>query len=260
MRRLCPAILLVVVALFGLAACAKTQVDRFAVNEDLTKVVLDVGAGNVTITGTNDLAVSVRRIIHKRGKKPTLSQTTNDGVLTIKARCSGGLFRSCRVDHELAVPTHLPVEVRASSGTITIAHLQETIDVRTESGSVRVTEPGGRTTVHTGSGNLDVDKASDDLTLDTGSGTISATRLTTGIVKATTGSGRVTLQFEEAPDDVEVQTGSGAINVKVPSQSYTVEPKTSSGKITVKGLKTGTAGGHIKATTGSGNISIQGVG
>src|SRR4051794_7114433 len=204
----------------GLSACADKHVESFTVSEPVTKLVLDVGAGNVTIAGTNDQGLSGRRIIHQRGKKPTLSQSTKDGVLTIRSRCSGGLFRSCRLDQELTVPRHLPVEVRSGSGNVTVKDVQDTIDVRTESGSVRLTQPGGRVTAHTGSGSVDIDRASDDLALEGGWGPTSAPRLITGIVKATTGSGRIAVGFDEAPDSVEVTTGSGSISVKVPQQAY----------------------------------------
>jgi hypothetical protein len=251
----------VLVLLLAAAApgCSTAQkVESFAVDEPVTRIVLDVDNGDTTVVGTEARSVSVRRTVHQRRGKPQLTRRVTAGVLTLRSRCPSGFLGSCSVEHRVSAPSHTDIEVHARSGSVRVERLQSAVTVTTGSGAVTLTRPGGRVMVRTGSGKLALDQASDDLDLQTGSGSITADRLASPHAVVRTGSASVRLDFTAAPDSLDVTSGSGTVEATLPKDAYQVDTSTTSGTVTVKGLRKERTGRHLKATTVSGDITIKG--
>src|SRR3954464_1339444 len=75
--------------------------------EPVRSVVLDLNAGDVDLVRGSG-RVSVRETRHWGLRKPHVTRTVRDGVLTVKARCPGGWFSSCSTNLRVALPADVP--------------------------------------------------------------------------------------------------------------------------------------------------------
>ncbi len=132
------------IALTGLAwgatnTLSKKQSETHAAPAGVRSVVVDVGTGDVSLVhGTG--GVSVRDVRHWALRKPTVTQSVRDGVLTVKARCHGGFpFGSCATNVRVALPDGMPVKVRTDVGDVSGRELvTRDVDARTHVGDVRL--------------------------------------------------------------------------------------------------------------------------
>ena len=102
-------------------------------------LVVEVDSGNVTLVPTADDGgqVDVDSTMEWAWSRPSTDHVTEDGVLTITADCPAVGLGSCSVDHRIAVPAGIDVDVDLSSGNVTATGLDlAVVDVSTDSGDI----------------------------------------------------------------------------------------------------------------------------
>jgi Putative adhesin len=127
-------VVLAFTALVGIAfganqALEKTTTTTHAVSQPVRAIEVDIDVGDVELV-RGDATVEVRESLEYALNKPTVDQTIEDGVLTLKSDCSGSWFFNCNTDLRIEVPAGVDVQVHSDVGTVKAIAL--------DSGDVRV--------------------------------------------------------------------------------------------------------------------------
>ncbi len=154
------------------------------VRDPFDRVVVDLPAGDVTLTGEGTGDVTVTADLTWVGADcPTVEARVRDDTLFVEGGCQEPALGWCTVDVQAALPAGLPVEVRTGSGDVVLTNLSpsimetgsgdlvvemrahfEEIEGITGSGDVDLTVPAGtyRLDLDTGAGDVDIRRVSDD--------------------------------------------------------------------------------------------------
>ena len=196
-----------------------TRVEAFTVDKTVSELHVDVGSGDIDVSGSDGTETVVTAAI--TGTHTDLDRDLGDGRLRLTEDCNG--WDRCGVDVAIGVPA------------------------------------GAVLKLYTGSGDVSFNRIAGAVTVETGSGDVSASGLTSRRVQIETGSGDVRARFEEPPDELVVDTGSGDVRLWVPEDSYSVRLDTGSGDRDVDGIRVDSGASHsIRVDTGSGDVRISG--
>ena len=142
------AVVLAFTALVGIAfganqALEKTTTTTHAVSQPVRAIEVDIDVGDVELV-RGDTTVEVRESLEYALNKPTVDQTIEDGVLTLKSDSTG---RGLRVqpDLRIEVPAGVDVQVHSNVGTATAIALDSN-DVRVKNNVGDIPRPTGDVT------------------------------------------------------------------------------------------------------------------
>jgi hypothetical protein len=136
-----------VLALLGVAAVVgvwwwastEERVASYRVVGDIAALQLDFGAADVRIDGGGTASVEVRRTDSFAFDRPPVEgRRVSDGVLELTSRCPDTLLGTCRAAYRLSVPNNIPLEVRTTSGRVSIDGLRASVTLSTTSGPISV--------------------------------------------------------------------------------------------------------------------------
>jgi hypothetical protein len=243
-----------------LTACivvdAQTEREDFTETEDFSRVEIDVGQGDVAVSGCEQAEASGTLTTRFGKTPPTTAHYVDDGVLHVTATCED-MELACAIELALDVPRGVDVVVVGGSGDVTVEGVDGDVDVEAGSGDVRVADAGGRVTAETGSGDLVVTDPAGDVDASVGSGDIDVTGSNAFTVAASAGSGDVRVQQLCPFTRVDAETGSGDIVLAVPAGAYDLDARSDSGDVDVLGVSDdATAGSAIRAVSGSGDVVV----
>jgi DUF4097 and DUF4098 domain-containing protein YvlB len=215
----------------------ENQTQQYA--ERITRVEIELSAGDVTFSPATADGISVSRRVGWRSDKPVVTETFNAGTMHISFRCPKRT--RCRVDYDLRVPASASVHARTDAGDITLTGITGDLDLGADSGDV--TLEGAAGTV----------RASAD------SGDVTATGLRSTDVAAKADSGNVALTFAAAPTAVDARADSGNATITVPHAEggYAVRAEVDSGKRTVAVDEVASSPRHVVALVDSGNATVR---
>jgi hypothetical protein len=255
----------------GLVALADKEFrDERTLAGAISAVTITGGSGSVTISGSSDDSIHVKRHVRYKDNKPGATDSVQGNTLTLDTDCG----QVCSVDYEVTAPRGLRVggrngsgdlilsdiataSVEIGSGNIEIRRASGDVTATTGSGDVDLADVGGSVTGRTGSGNVRLAGVAGATTVETVSGDIDASGLRGPRTNAHTGSGNATLALAAA-QDVDAETGSGNVRLTVPGgQSYQVAATTSSGNSEVQVPTDPSAAHRITLHTSSGNVSVK---
>jgi hypothetical protein len=217
-------LILVALVLVGWwAATRETRNARSRVIGPLTAIELNLADAPVTITGGANGAVDVRRTEQIAfGHPPAVTRSVKGGVLRITSRCPETILGSCAVSFRVAVPDNVLVNVRTTSGRVSIAGLNGSARVATDSGDVAIAGFCGFTLV------------------------------------VTSASGDIGSAADCSPDRMELRSGSGDVHAVVPSGRYRVDANSDAGDERVRGLTVADdASFTVQALSGSGDVTVE---
>jgi hypothetical protein len=203
-------------------------------------LVVDLGAGSVTVTGRSGPDTTVHRSVRYGFRKPTFHEGVDGDHVAITATCPGWTLSSCAVSYTIEVPKDETVDVHTSAGSVKVRILDGPIKVTSSAGSITVDDVGGR-----------------QLALRTTAGSITATRVRSNDVDARTSAGSIHLAFTAAPEKVGATTSAGSVDIAVPGGTYRVDTHTSAGSSNVDVATNPDATRTISATTSAGSIRIH---
>ncbi|NLT56320.1 MAG: DUF4097 domain-containing protein [Actinomycetales bacterium] len=209
----------------------------------ITRLVMDVDTGDVTIRRGGDGIVDVRRHLVWSWTKPEIEESWDGDTLRTRVRCPViTLGPGCGVDFAIQVPDGTAVELRTDTGDIRVSNLTSAgVTAVTDTGDVVVTNAGGT------------------VKLRTDTGDIRASELTATEVTAVTDTGDVGLRFVRPPDRVVATVDTGDVSITVPqSDPYRVTSRTDTGKVTVSVANDPNAIRTIDARTDTGDVRVRG--
>jgi hypothetical protein len=172
------------------------------------------------------------RYLNPFHNRPGPTSRIDGGVLTLGGD-DGCTF--CVIEYVVEAPAGVRVTGEVTSGSLDLSGVS-TVDVKTTSGSVTITDATG------------------DVNARTGSGSIIATGLRSGVV-ASTGSGSLSLALM-TPASVQATTSSGSLDLTVPASAYRVQTTSGSGGADI-GIANDPNGRFLLALqAGSGHIKL----
>ena len=235
------------------------DVDSFAVDEPITRLVVDLDSGGVDVVADGGDRVVVTRTFTWSNEAPEATWQVSGSTLTLRADCPDLSMGPCSVDHAITVPGDVEVIVWTGSGGVDVTGTTGPVDIETGSGSVSLYAITGEATVSTGSGSIDLDGVTGSVSLETGSGSIDGRDLSGAVAVVDTGSGSVDLRLVAPVSRVEVDTGSGGVDLMVPTGAYRVDVSTGSGGVDFDGITIDDdAPASLIVSTGSGGVSVVG--
>ncbi|MCZ4122432.1 DUF4097 family beta strand repeat-containing protein [Streptomyces sp. H39-S7] len=213
------------------------SVDDAKVAGPVSAVEVGKGSGDVRIRPGAGGGVTIHRTVRYHGDgKPTPGQKVENGTLTFTDGCD-----DCSIDYELTVPAGASVKVSTGSGDVDVQGVASA-------------------NLKTGSGDIDVSGVAGALTTWAGSGDLTGTGLGGADVSATASSGEIRLTFVKAPQKVAIKASSGDVTVHVPGGPYATDVSTGSGDEHVSVPADPSATARIQVRTGSGDVTLSGVG
>lgn len=242
------AVVTVPVLLFGF-----TQVAGTLAHEERTEVsTVDADGLRVVEIGNDD--GSIRVVGAEGATRVTVTARISDGWrdarhelrregdrLVVDADCPEFLAQWCNVRYTVEVPATLAV--MADSGN----------------GSVTVTDVAGDVEASSGNGSVELARIAGDVVLHTGNGSVRSSDLRSATADASSGNGRVQLEFAEPPRRVVADSGNGSVEVVLPRTDdlYRVEADSGNGTVSTSGVGTlPTSSRSITATSGNGDVTI----
>ncbi|MBV2153886.1 DUF4097 family beta strand repeat-containing protein [Kitasatospora sp. SUK 42] len=207
------------------------------------RVELETGSASVRLRAGREGHVAVRERLDWMMRKPVVSTTFADGVLTVGMRCRQVLpFADfgCGAEIELEVPAAAEVTGSVSSGSVSVEGLSGSVRLQLTSGELSLVDTSGEVWAQATSGQV------------RGSN-LSAPRVTT---RAT--SGAVELSFAKAPHTVDVRATSGSVIMAVPKDSryaFSTDVGSGSGRIDPV-LADSSSPDTIRAEVTSGSLDI----
>jgi len=164
--------------------------------------------------------------------RPGPTSRIDGGVLTLGGDDS---CTFCVIEYVVEAPAGVRVTGEVTSGSLDLSGVS-TVDVKTTSGSVTITDATG------------------DVNVRTGSGSITATGLRSGVV-VTTGSGSLSVALA-TPASVQATTSSGSLDLTVPASAYRVQTTSGSGGADI-GIANDPNGRYLLTLhAGSGHIKL----
>lgn len=266
------------------------------ITERIETIDVDYLSGNITISGTDGNAVTIRETSEKQLEDQRKVHTWVDGTTLYVRYCASakGLdLNFLKKNLEIQLPAEVKlsdIKVKVSSGDLIYKDLEaETVNVNVSSGDVEVACAAKKMELQVSSGDITVHQHgdSDEIRLKTSSGEIFVNAENAGVLDVHTSSGGVKVdvktvkdfrskissgsgeyKFASEPETIDVSHSSGNALFYFPRESnLTGEFQTSSGKLSYdlafsKNGDTyvcGNGANYLKVHVSSGNIDVKGI-
>lgn len=209
---------------------------------DVRGIVIDNGAGSVTVVGVEDAdAIVVRAHISDGLRDTGHSVTTRDDHVFVRGTCP--LFGSewCSVSYTVEVPADLYVNVKGLEG-------------------VRVSDVSGGLVADSVTGGVDLVRVGGEITATSDQGRLEGSDLTADRVTARADQGRVSLEFTESPDMVDTEADQGSIDIVLPDDPdvyYAVDTDSDQGSESLGVNQDVRSDRSITAKADQGSITIR---
>ena len=214
----------IALAVGGLAS-QKRRLVSYPVTGALQGLSFDLGAGDITIVGGGQRdEVEIRRTErYAFGRVPRTTRNVRAGVFAVTSRCPTSLLAKCSVAYRVVVPDNVTVEIRTTSGDVSLRGYRGTAKLATSSGSIDI---GGYC------GNA---------------------------LDARAGSGSITLEATCAPPQTTLRAGSGDVHATLPAGRYDIDAESASGDERVRGIiANDDAPYSVQALSSSGDVTVDG--
>ncbi len=204
---------------------------------------IDVGtnAGAIVVSGGDQDSIEITHRASYAFAKPRLDETTENGTLTLDARCNRIALGPCDVSYTITVPEGISVRARSGGGSITVRDVEGAVDIYSSAGGARAERLGGTLVIRSSAGGID------------------AVELRSRFVEAVTSAGSVRLSFVVAPDSVRAESSAGSVRVTVPDDptTYRVDASTSAGTTRVRVRTDPTSQRSITASSSAGSVFVD---
>jgi hypothetical protein len=194
----------------------------YTITARIATVVINGGAGTVTVTGDSrsTIAVTERAYYSDSKNPPSASHLVSGTTLTLSYSCPTQL--TCGVAYDVQVPRGVTVRVYDREGAITLTSLAGPVQAHTIAG------------------------------------VITATRLASPTATLTSTAGSITAAFTAVPTSVTASTNAGTITLTLPrSAAYQVHAHTYVGNSTVAVHESATSRSVISASSDLGNVTVR---
>lgn len=182
---------------------------------NLQTLQIDAGAGDIEVTGIDDLD-EVRVIAKFGGSKVdesdyTLSLESNGSAAQIVVFVDSDWNSNTYIDLEVHFPKEMMLEIEDRSGDLSVANVDNSVVIDDRSGDVKVKNIKGDLTIEDNSGDLRLRNIDGSISIEDKSGDVDIVKVS-GAVDLEDNSGDITLR--DIGGDVKVRDSSGDIDVR----------------------------------------------
>jgi hypothetical protein len=208
-----------------MAACGggATTTDEvsYTIDQAVTSLVVDARAASVVIDAAEGPATVTEKHSYSDGKPVTEHRVDGQTLRLTESGCGDDNVR-CQTEFRIRMPGASSAEITARAGAVTVHGLAGNIHVTTEAGAVE------------------------------------GTGLSGDAVVIKTQAGATSLEFTEAPSDLQATSQVGAVKVRLPdSAAYAIEVDTDVGKSDVSVRKDPASPHRVRINTQVGAVSIE---
>jgi hypothetical protein len=216
----------------------------------VTDIEIDGDSGNVAVKTAAIGETHIKRIYRASTDPDKLPYRLDGTVLHVTTGC--GI--ACRVSYEIEAPTGVAVHGEFSSGGAALTDVGK-VDLKVSSGDITIKGATGPVKVTATSGDIRINDAKAGVTMQVTSGDIEAIDITGPVVaKVNSGEAHVTLR---TPGSVTAQVDSGDLGLVVPQGDYQVRSKVGSGDLNNGGVANVPGAKNIlDLRIGSGDLSV----
>lgn len=231
------------VALMVLIASSRREIEVSEMSFDHVegrRLEIDVDSGDVRVTGKDTQTVTSLCSTSFTLRRPSVETEETPDAIVIRGRTHPWIFGYARVDHEITVPTAMPVAVHSRDGTIHLSNL---------SGEVSISASKGLVLAEGITGEMRLRSAVSDLV---------GQRLGAKTIEAHSDSGAVDLECQTRPHHVDATSGSGSVELMLPPgrDPYNVDARSSAGTTHVAVAHDPEATSTIRLRTSAGSITV----
>lgn len=214
--------------------------DLFDVTEAVTAVEVTTVTGDVQVRGGEGDSVHVEADLRWTGEQPKVTWDVQSGVLVVEVECDEPTW-FCTVDLALDVPRGVAVEVKSTTGDVSVRDVDGDVVARTTTGDATLTDLVGA------------------LAVDVTTGQVVGRGLESPTVAVTVTTGDIDLVHQDDFTRIVAATTTGHVRILVPGGTYDVTAENSTGTVEITGLVDDPdATSEIIATTTTGNIEVTG--
>ena len=209
-----------------------------------TSVSVDGATANVTLTARDAEEVAVQRTVEWANREPTIKETWSNRAFDVDLECpdgvSGWLNDYCRIDYVTQLPNRTPVDVKLTTGDVTLAG---------DMGDSNVTAT---------TGNVTLDGVVGDLETRTTTGSITGTGLAGATISAEAETGSIELDYTHTPEQVTASVTTGDISITVPDdgEAYQIVGDTQTGQRDIQVPTDPAADRVIDVTSTTGDVEV----
>ncbi|RZQ65181.1 DUF4097 family beta strand repeat-containing protein [Amycolatopsis suaedae] len=218
-RRLLGGVLLAVTGALALAGCQSISVggetlnDGEPINEQVSKVQLDVPAGTVKIRVEDNAPLSLRREVRFHDQRPGKTHRVEGSTLVL-----AGCGDECSVNYDVVLPKPLEVTGKASAGDVELTRVGA-VDVRASAGRVAALDVTGPVKVDAAAGDVNVRLARpDNVTVRASAGNVEVTvpkaRYNTKLDASAGKTYNDTVLDPAAPTTIDLKSSAGDLSVR----------------------------------------------
>lgn len=194
-------------------------VEKSFPTKDIKKVRVEIIAGNVSISKSNEATATIKLEKIKFEEECALTMETKEGELLLLVKDKKILGSSnCQVNTTLKLPSQMKVDVESGSGTLKIIGMTNDIDFSLGSGSVEIEGKGDEIDGNTGSGKVVILGSYKEIDIKTGNGDINFNGECED-AKFKTGNGDAEIRYSKnvMKGKLDVMSGNGDALVYLPS-------------------------------------------
>jgi len=194
----------------------------YLVNSAVGLLLLRGDVGDVSVTGADRSTISITAHLEYRSGAPVITHRVTGHKLELGYTCPSR-SRDCGASFDLTVPRGIGAIVRLSVGQNRLSGLSGTIEA------------------------------------STGIGQIQASGMSVQQISLRTGTGMISAGFTAPPQMVYAHAGTGSVAIRVPSgTAYRVIASTQIGSVRVTVAQAAASSHVIRATTGTGAVTVTG--
>jgi DUF4097 and DUF4098 domain-containing protein YvlB len=187
-------------------------------------LAIDAGAGSmevIGVSGSDKVMVTATIQVPNKNDDDAREIIQKDLTLTLEKNGEKAELKSFfdnsgwmsdesgSVRIEVRVPERMSLDIKDSSGSITIDDVKGNIDIDDSSGSIKMSDVGGNVLIDDSSGSISVDGVGKDISIEDGSGSITVKRVG-GSVTVDDGSGSI--RVTDVEKDLIIESdGSGSV-------------------------------------------------
>ncbi|MGB3411650.1 MAG: hypothetical protein WBA45_10660 [Microthrixaceae bacterium] len=222
------------------------EFDKSVPAAEATSLRVEIGAGTLEIVGNDTSMISVRATFTDGLFDSDHTETFDGNTFVVTSECAfsrgplAGGPNGCAADYRIEVPSSLDVRVVATDTAVSLRGLAGKVDVRTSNNRISAEDLAGA------------------VRLETSNDEIEAYRLGSGPVWMRTSNDRVTAQFSDSPDQVDVRTSNGSVSLMLPDTpaAFATDVSTSNGDTKTKIRTDPDSPRRIRVRTSNDDVSI----
>lgn len=224
-------------------------------------IAVNVNSGDITLreatdNGTAQLAGTVKYGLID----PGITENTTAAGANVDLNCNNVISSNCGMNATLAIPSRTAVTLWSNGGDIAVSGFTTDMNLWSQGGNLTASDLTGDLVLGTGGGDLNANGLTgNNLQVSTQGGNVNGEAVASQTATIHSDGGDVTLNFTQAPQNLQITTSGGNVTVILPQNNtkYAISTDGQGGNVTYpSSLVSPKSGNVITVNSGGGDITI----